>query len=57
MRDELEKALDLYEGMPEAGRRHWRDRAIPSIKFENEDERKLFMENLDRIDRDEDRVD
>jgi len=26
MREDLEDALDLYEGMNEAGRKHWRAR-------------------------------
>ena len=55
MRDKLDDALTLYEGMNEAGRKHWRERAAPSIRFESEEERKLFMDNLDRIDRDEER--
>ena len=53
MREDLEDALDLYEGMNEAGRKHWRERAAPSIRFESEEERKLFMDNLDRIERGE----
>lgn len=55
MREDLEDALDLYEGMNEAGRKHWRERAAPSISFQSEEERKLFLDNLDRIDRDEER--
>jgi hypothetical protein len=55
MREDLEDALDLYEGMNEAGRKHWRERAAPSISFQSEEERKLFLGNLDRIDRDEER--
>ncbi len=55
MREDLEDALDLYEGMNEAGRKHWRERAAPSISFRSEEERTLFMENLDRIDRNEER--
>ena len=42
MREDLEDALDLYEGMNEAGRKHWRERAAPSISFQSEEERKLF---------------
>ncbi len=57
MRDELDDALTLYEGMNAAGRRHWRERAVPSIKFRSEEERALFLENLDRIDRDEEPLD
>ena len=55
MREDLEDALDLYEGLNEAGRKHWRARAAPSISFQSEEERKLFLDNLDRIDRDEER--
>jgi len=55
MREDLEDALDLYEGMNEAGREHWRERAVPSISFRSEEERNLFVDNLDRIDRDEER--
>ncbi len=55
MREDLEDALDLYEGMNEAGRKHWRERAASSISFQSEEERKLFLDNLDRIDRDEER--
>ena len=55
MREDLEDALDLYEGMNEAGRKHWRERAAPSISFQSEEERKLFLDNLDRIDWDEER--
>ncbi len=39
--------------MNEAGRKYWRERAVPSIQFESEDERKLFLDNLDRIERGE----
>ncbi len=53
MRDKLDDALTLYEGMNEAGRKHWRERAVPSIQFENDEERKLFSDNLDRIERGE----
>lgn len=53
MREELEAALELYEGMTQAGRKHWRERALPSVPFESEEERTLFLENLDRIDRGE----
>ena len=53
MRDQIDAALTLYEGMNEAGRKHWRERAVPSIRFEDDEERKLFLENLDRIDRGE----
>ena len=53
MRKELDDALELYEGMNEAGRTHWRERAVPSIRFKDDAERNLFMENLDRIDRGE----
>ncbi len=53
MRDHLDDALTLYEGMNEAGRKHWRERAVPSIRFESEEERKLFLDNLDRIEREE----
>ena len=55
MREELEDVLDLYEGMNEAGREHWRERAVPSISLRSEEERNLFVDNLDRIDRDEER--
>ncbi len=57
MRKELDDALTLYEGMNEAGRRHWRVRAVPSIRFADAAERNLFMENLDRIDRGEETKD
>jgi len=57
VRDQLEDALDLYEGMNEAGRKHWRERAVPSIKFADEEERREFLENLDRIDRGEEPAD
>lgn len=57
MRKALDDALELYEGMNEAGRAHWRDRAVPSIRFEDGEERDLFMENLDRIDRGEEAKD
>ncbi len=53
MRDQIDAALTLYEGMNEAGRKHWRERAVPSIRFEGDEERRLFLENLDRIDRGE----
>jgi len=53
MRKELDDALTLYEGMNEAGRRHWRERAVPSIRFTDDAERELFLENLGRIDRGE----
>ncbi|MBI3128417.1 MAG: hypothetical protein HYZ11_12495 [Candidatus Tectomicrobia bacterium] len=53
MRKELDDALTLYEGMNEAGRRHWRERAVPSIRFADDAERELFLENLGRIDRGE----
>ena len=53
MRDDLMAAVDLYEGMPETGRPHWRARALPSIKFEDEAEKKTFIADLDRIDRGE----
>ncbi len=53
MRDKLDDALTLYEGMNEAGRKHWRERAVPSIKFDSKEERKLFLENLDRNERGE----
>jgi hypothetical protein len=53
MRDHLDNALTLYEGMNEAGRKHWRERAVPSIKFEGAEERKLFLDNLDRIEQGE----
>ena len=55
MREELEDALDLYEEMNETGRKHWRERAVPSISFRSDEEQNLFMENLDRIDRNEER--
>ncbi len=55
MREELEDVLDLYEGMNEGGREHWRERAVPSISLRSEEERNLFVDNLDRIDRDEER--
>ena len=32
MRDQIDAALTLYEGMNEAGRKHWRERAVPSIR-------------------------
>jgi len=50
MREELLAALELYEGMPLAGRTHWRRRAVPSIEFESEEERAAFLAALDRID-------
>ena len=53
MRDKLDDALTLYEGMNEEGRKHWRERAVPSIQFESEEERKLFLDNLGRIERGE----
>ena len=53
MRDHLDDALTLYEGMNEAGRKHWRERAVPSIQFESAEERKLFLDNLNRIERGE----
>ncbi len=56
MRDDLDAAITLYEGMKEEGRRHWRARAVPSIKFESEEEQRLFLEDLDRLDRGEEPV-
>lgn len=53
MREELDAAIELYEGMPLAGRAHWRERALPSIRFESEEEKKKFIEDLDRIDQGE----
>ena len=50
MRPELEEVLTLYEGMPEAGKRHWRERSLPSIQFENDAEREEFTRALDQID-------
>ncbi|MFQ5895082.1 MAG: hypothetical protein ACE5JJ_04600 [Nitrospinota bacterium] len=50
MRKQLDDAIELYQGMPPEGRKHWRERAVPSIKFESEEERRLFLEDLDRID-------
>lgn len=50
MRKELDAAIELYQGMPLAGRTHWRARALPSIRFESEEEKKKFIEDLDRID-------
>jgi hypothetical protein len=57
VRKPLDDALVLYEGMNEAGRAHWRERAVPSIRFESAEERSLFLENLDRIDRGEELTD
>ena len=50
MRAELEEVLTLYEEMPEAGKRHWRERSLPSIRFENDAEREEFTRALDQID-------
>ena len=57
MRDKLDDAFTLYEGMNEAGRKHWRERAVPSIQFESAEEQKLFLDNLHRIDRGEEAED
>jgi hypothetical protein len=47
MREELEDVLELYEGMPPEGQRHWRERALPSVTFESEAERVEFLAALD----------
>jgi hypothetical protein len=47
MREELEDVLELFEGMPPEGRRHWRERALPSIDFESDAERAEFVAALD----------
>ena len=53
MRDDLDAAITLYEGMNEEGRRHWRARSVPSINFESGEEQRLFLKDLDRLDRGE----
>ena len=53
MRDELEDAVELYEGMPSQGKKHWREKALPSIEFETEEEKSEFMAALDKIDESE----
>ena len=50
MRPEIEAAVELYEGMPLPGRKHWRERAVPSIKFQDEAEQAEFLKALDEID-------
>src|SRR5262249_46712008 len=47
MRDDLEAAWDLFEGMPLEGQKHWRERALPSVTFESDAERHEFIAGLD----------
>ena len=56
MRDELEKVVDLYEGMPLEGQEHWRDRSLPSIRFESDAEREEFVAALRERDKKPDTV-
>lgn len=51
MREELEDVLELYGGMPPAGQRHWRARALPSVEFHSDAERDEFMRALDERDK------
>lgn len=51
MRTELEEVVTLYEEMPVAGKRHWRERSLPSIEFESDAEREEFIRALDQIDK------
>lgn len=51
MRNQLESVLELFEGMPPAGQRHWRERALPSIEFESDEERQEFLDELQDLDK------
>jgi hypothetical protein len=51
MREELEAAWDLYEGMPPEEQRHWRERSLPSVQFESDAERAEFLAGLDERDK------
>ncbi len=52
MRDQLEAVLELFGGMPPGGQQHWRERSLPSIKFESDDERREFLDELGDLEKD-----